>query len=118
MPSNYNELVGKMRIEPSFAMAEEVIRKDFKLKLPSRTSIHMFNSPEISQFRGYQEDLLKTENRIREAEREKLTIREAAADAQVHTPDIEIVRERLNRPAQSYAETLKINELIRRSIFN
>ena len=52
MPASYDQLASKMRVEPTFQIAEEVIKKDFKLKLPSRTAIHIWNSPEISQFRG------------------------------------------------------------------
>ena len=47
---NYQELSSKMRVKPSFASAEEVIKKDYPLKLPNRTSLHIWNSPEISQF--------------------------------------------------------------------
>ena len=63
MPASYDQLASKMRVEPTFAIAEEVIKKDFKLKLPSRTAIHIWNSPEISQFRGYQEELDNVEDR-------------------------------------------------------
>ena len=43
MPASYDELVGKMRVEPTFSVAEDVIKKDFKLKLPSRTFIRLWN---------------------------------------------------------------------------
>ena len=53
----YEQLAAKMREAPSFASAEEVIKKDYPLKLPSRRSVQLWNTPEISQFRGYQEEL-------------------------------------------------------------
>ena len=56
-PNNYAELSAKMREKPTFGVAEEVIKKDFPLKLPNRTFINLWNTPEISQFRGYQDDL-------------------------------------------------------------
>jgi hypothetical protein len=37
-------LVGRM----TFAVAEDVIRQDFKFKLPSKTFIQLWNTPEIS----------------------------------------------------------------------
>ncbi len=51
---NYEALVAGMHKKETFEGAEEVIKKDFKLKLPDRRYIHMWNSPEISQFRGVQ----------------------------------------------------------------
>ena len=51
--TTYEVLTSKLRVKPTFTSAEEVIRKDFKLKLPSRRYIHLWNTPEISQFRGY-----------------------------------------------------------------
>ncbi len=48
----YEALVAGMHKKETFEGAEEVIKKDFKLKLPDRRYIHMWNSPEIGQFRG------------------------------------------------------------------
>ena len=53
--NSYEQLVSGLREKPTFAVAESVIRKDFKLKLPDRRWIRLYNTPEISQFRGYQE---------------------------------------------------------------
>ncbi len=52
-----------MREKLSFAVAEEVTKKDYPLKVPSRTCIQLWNVPEISQFRGYQDDLDESEKR-------------------------------------------------------
>ncbi len=54
---SYGELAAKMREKPTFAVAEDIIKKDYPLKLPSRRFIQLWNTPKISQFRGYQEDL-------------------------------------------------------------
>ncbi len=50
----YAAFAAGMSAKPSFAVAEDVIRQDFKLKLPSQTLIQLWNTPEISQMRGYQ----------------------------------------------------------------
>ena len=101
MPASYEELAGKMRVEPTFAIAEEVIKKDFKLKLPSRTAIHIWNSPEISQFRGYQEELDSTEDRKHNFEREQAEIHQAARGEGVHVPDMNMVGEAIHHQNQS-----------------
>ena len=44
---SYEELAAKMRVEPTFSSAEDVIKKDYPLKLPSRTSLRIWNSPEL-----------------------------------------------------------------------
>lgn len=61
--ADYEVLVSKLREKPTFNSQEEVIRKDFKFKLPDRRGITLWNTPEISQFRGYQESLDETEDR-------------------------------------------------------
>ena len=100
-PNNYAELSAKMREKPTFGVAEEVIKKDFPLKLPSRTFINLWNTPEISQFRGYQDDLDESEKRRSQAQREKQDIGVAAraAGAQV-LPDMNIVHEMLSQQRQ------------------
>ena len=100
-PNNYAELSAKMREKPTFGVAEEVIKKDFPLKLPRRTFINLWNTPEISQFRGYQDDLDESEKRRSQAQREKQDIGVAAraAGAQV-LPDMNIVHEMLSQQRQ------------------
>ena len=92
-----------MRVEPTFAVAEEVIKKDFKLKLPSRTSITLWNSPEISQFRGYQEELDSAEDKKYHAEREQAEIQHAARESGTHVPDMNMVGEMLNHQNRASA---------------
>ncbi len=54
---SYGELAAKMREKPTFTAAEDTIKKDYPLKLPSRRFIQLWNTPEITQFRGYQRTL-------------------------------------------------------------
>jgi len=54
---------GEDRERPTFAVAEKVLQQDYKLKLPNRTFLQLFNTPEISQFRGYQNELDEAEKR-------------------------------------------------------
>ena len=61
----YDHLAARMREKPSFAVAEDAIKKDYLLKLPSRRFIHLWNTPEINQFRGYQEQLEASEEKPR-----------------------------------------------------
>ena len=64
MAPNYTEMAAKIRERPTFAVAEKVLQQDYKLKLPNRTFfIILWNTPEISQFRGYQNDLDESEKR-------------------------------------------------------
>ena len=54
---DYDALVEGLRKVPTFEIAEEVARKDFKVKLPERRWLTILNSPEIGQFRGIQEEM-------------------------------------------------------------
>ena len=101
MAPNYTELSAKMREKPTFGVAEEVIRKDFPLKLPNRTFITLWNTPEVSQFRGYQDDLDESEKRRSQVQKEKLDIGNAARAAGEHVlPDMNVVHEMLNQQRQ------------------
>ena len=78
---DYEVLVSKLREKPTINSQEEVIRKDFKLKLPDRRGITLWNTPEISQFRGYQESLDETEDRKHVIQVEQIGIQQAAREA-------------------------------------
>jgi hypothetical protein len=97
----YEVLSSKLRVKPTFTAAEEVIRKDFKLKLPSRRYIHLWNTPEISQFRGYQDSLDETEERRHVAQVAKLDIRQAARETNEPSMNSEIVQEMMQNQKQS-----------------
>ena len=74
MAPSYTEMTAKMRERPTFAVAEKVLQQDYKLKLPNRTFIQLFNTPEISQFRGYQNELDEAERRRQTLQKEKMEI--------------------------------------------
>ena len=74
MAPSYAEMTAKMRERPTFAVAEKVLQQDYKLKLPNRTFIQLFNTPEISQFRGYQNELDEAERRRQTLQKEKMEI--------------------------------------------
>jgi hypothetical protein len=97
---SYESLVAGMRKAPSYTSAEEVIARDFKVKLPDRRYIKIWNSPELSQFRGVQEDMDKEEERRHVVEAEKADIRKVAREQDVPTPDMNHVHEALNRQRQ------------------
>lgn len=101
MTKDYATLAARMREKPTFASAEEVIKKDYPLKLPSRTFIHLWNTPEISQFRGYQEDLDKDEENKEKHEKEKIEINHAAREAGTPTVDMSIVHDLVAHQRQS-----------------
>ena len=96
----YEQLAAKMREAPSFASAEEVIKMDYPLKLPSRRSVQLWNTPEISQFRGYQEELDANEEHRTQHSRELLEIREATREAGTHLTDVGIVHQMMAHQRQ------------------
>ena len=87
--TNYEALSSKLRVKPTFTAAEEVIRKDFKLKLPSRRYIRLWNSPEISQFRGYQVALDEAVERKPGAQMTELDVHKAAREANDSMPNMD-----------------------------
>ncbi len=97
---NYEALVAGMHKKETFEGAEEVIRKDYKLKLPDRRYIHMWNSPEISQFRGVQEHMDKQEATRGVVERERADIQREAREQDVSTPDMSYVHEAMHAQRQ------------------
>jgi hypothetical protein len=101
--TTYEVLTSNLRVKPTFTSAEEVIRKDFKLKLPSRRYIHLWNTPEISQFRGYQDLLDETEERKHAATVTRLEIQQTARQTNQPSMDAEIVQEMMQNQKQSSA---------------
>ena len=102
MAPSYAEMTAKMRERPTFAVAEKVLQQAYKLKLPNRTFIQLFNTPEISQFRGYQNELDEAERRRQTLQKERMEIGTLArgAGAQV-VPDLNIAHEMLNQQRQA-----------------
>ena len=103
MTTTYEVLTSKLRVKPTFTSADEVIRKDFKLKLPSRRYIRLWNTPEISQFRGYQDQIDETEERKHVAAVTRLDIQQTARQTNEPSMDAEIVLEMLQNQRQSSA---------------
>ncbi len=89
-------MVAKLREKPSSASVEDVIKKDYPLKLPSRVFLRFWNTPEISQFRGYQHDLDESEKRRAKIRQERHDIGQAAREARTQVlPDMTLVHEML-----------------------
>ena len=101
--TNYEVLSSKLRVKPTFTSAEEVIRKDFKLKLPDRRFIQIYNTPEISQYRGYQQLLDETEERKHVAAVTRLDIQQTARQTNEPSMNAEIVQEMMQNQRQSSA---------------
>ncbi len=93
----YETLVEGLRKVPTFEIAEAIARKDFPLKLPERKWLTIFNSSEISQFRGIQSDMDATAMNRNKVDSEKNAINRAAHDANVSTPDMTFVHEVVNQ---------------------
>jgi hypothetical protein len=88
---NYESLVAGMRERPTIFDAEEVLRKDYKVRFPDRRAITLWNTPEISQFRGVQEGMDDEEERRHNAQLEQLELRRAANASETSMPDMEVV---------------------------
>ena len=102
---SYEDLAAKMlRPVPTLTSAEEVLKKDSPLKLPNRTYIHLWNTPEISQFRGYQEQADEREERMHTVRVEQEVIGQQARSAgDGSVPDMHIANEMLNQQRQAGA---------------
>ena len=97
---SYEQLAARMRERPTFAVAEDIIKRDYPLKLPDRRFIQLYNTPEISQFRGYHEELESSEELREQHEQERLDIRRAAREAGTHVPDMDAVHEMMTSQRQ------------------
>ena len=102
---NLEALTANMRKAPTFASAEEVIRRDYPLKLPARNWLQLWNTPELSQFRGVVEDNEAHEQRRIAIQQEKHIIHQVAHDAPM--PDVE--HEARQRQHQQHMEGLLRN---------
>ena len=98
---SYEGLVAGMRERPTIFDAEEVLRKDYPLKLPDRRAITMWNTPEISQFRGVQEEMDEEEERRYNAQVEHLEINRAGRQNETATPEMDFLASELQRSRQS-----------------
>ncbi len=87
------ESLRAMRVAPTITTAEEVIRTQPKIKLPDRRAITLWNSPELSQFRGVSEGLNEEEERRHVAQAAQLDVRQAARAGGVPQPDIAFMQQ-------------------------
>ena len=97
---DYSEWVLGMRHRPTIFDAEEVLKKDYPLKLPDRRYIHMYNSPELSQFRGVQTNLNDFEEKQAKAGAERTLIQQIGREQGHNTVDITAVAETIKRQEQ------------------
>ena len=97
---NYENIVEGRAKEPTFEIAEAIYKKDFPLKLPSRKWLTIYNSAEVSQFRGIKEEMDDTAQQRNKVEQYKNAIHRAAEDANVSTPDMSFVNEAVNHQRQ------------------
>ena len=108
-----------MREKPTFAVAEDVIKKDYPLELPGRRFIQLWNTPEISLLRGYQEDLDASEENREQHARERNEIRQVARESGASVPE-DLVHEMLShqrQPQGAMAEHLSgLNEIDRQQM--
>jgi hypothetical protein len=98
---NYESLVAGMRERPTIFDAEDVLRKDYKVRFPDRRAITLWNTPEISQFRGVQEAHDDMEERVHNAQLEQMELRRAANRSETSMPDMEFVAAEVMRSRQS-----------------
>ena len=98
---NYESLVAGMRERPTIFDAEDVLKKDYKVRFPDRRAITLWNTPEISQFRGVAEAHHEMEERQHNAQLEQIELRRAANRSETSMPDMEFVAAEVQRSRQS-----------------
>jgi hypothetical protein len=101
MAKNYSYEGLAMRQAPTIFDAEEVLKKDYKIRFPDRRAIMLWNTPELSQFRGIQEDHDDMEERMHNAQLEQLELRRAARTSDTNMVDMEFVAAEVQRSRQS-----------------
>ena len=95
---SYEELAAKaLRPVPTLTQAEDILKKDFPVKLPARNYIKLWNTPEVSQFRGVQENLDEEARRIEVAQQQRLDIKREARESGASAFDGLFIAEALNR---------------------
>jgi hypothetical protein len=74
---------------------------DYKVRFPEYRAITLWNTPEISQFRGVQEGMDDEEERRHNAQLEQLELRRAASVSETSMPDMKFVAAEVMRSRQS-----------------
>jgi hypothetical protein len=98
---NYESLVAGMRQRPTIFDAEDVLKRNYKVRFPDRRAITLWNTPEISRFRGVQEGMDDEEERRHNAQLEQLELRRAANSSETSVPDVAFVAAEVMRSRQS-----------------
>jgi hypothetical protein len=98
-------LVAGMRERPTIFDAEDVLKKDYKVRFPDRRAITLWNTAEISQFLGVQEALDEMEERQHNAQLEQMELRRAANASETSMPDMEFVAAEVMRCRRSESAT-------------
>ena len=93
----YLEWMAGLRHRPTIFDAEEVLKRDYPLKLPDRRYIHMWNSPEISEFRGIQTNINDFEEKQAKAAAEDAQMKQIGRDQGMNTVDMSQVADILSR---------------------
>lgn len=94
---DYAALAAGMHRQPTFGEMEEVIKRDFPLKLPNRNYITLWNSPELTQFRGVEDAIEGFEERVHKQREMDEEIRTVARENGVNTVDLSHVAAALQR---------------------
>ena len=97
----YSEWVAGLRHRPTIFDAEAILKKDYPLKLPDRRYLHMWNSPEISEFRGVQTNINAFEEKQARVEAEQAQIKQIGREQGLNTVDITQVADILSRQERS-----------------
>ena len=97
----YSEWVAGLRHRPTIFDAEAILKKDYPLKLPDRRYLHMWNSPEISEFRGVQTNINAFEEKQARVEAEQAQIKQIGREQGLNTTDITQVADILSRQERS-----------------
>ena len=97
---NLDTLTASLRKKLSCADIEEGIKKDPKVKLPNRKTMTLWNSFDISRFRGVEEDWEAQEDRIHNVEERQAEVVDAARAGGGNVVDLGHVADALNAHAR------------------
>jgi hypothetical protein len=78
-----------------------VLKRDYKVRFPDRRAITLWNTPEISQFRGVQEAQDEMAQRKHNTQLEQMELHRAANRSETSMPDMEFVAAEVMRSRQS-----------------
>ena len=95
---DYQTLAAGMRQKPDFAGAEEAMKKTkARIKGPDDMYINLWNSPSLLQFRGIQEEIDETEERLHRMRLREEDIRNTAHQEGINTVDLTHISQALTQ---------------------